>query len=214
MKRGFAALFLVFTVVLSCSSAGRSERILRAVERGDVEIVGNRSGLIRTLYCDIYVENLSRDLFDKIREADVFRGSGRGMPLEPCFQLIISNTWNKPFTVEKIVLRYDNADHEPETYDYIKDPEYMSGRFSVNLRAMQRYRRLLSDDELISEIDYDAETVEYRSGFIAPGDKVLFFRYFPVVPQRKGVKMYITIKYFDVKKIIDFDIARFDYTEE
>lgn len=206
-------LYILFiSLLLSCSSAGKGG--YRAAERGDVDIVGNRSGLIRTVYCDIYVENLSRQLRQKIYDADVYRGSGSGMPVEPCFHFIVSNTWNRPLVIEKIELRYDNEDHEPELYDYIKDPDYAEKRFAVNLNKMMQNRRLLTEDELIDEIDYDTETVEYRSDFIAPGDKVLFYRFFSVIPHRKGVKMYITIKYFNMKKIIDFDITRFDYTDE
>ncbi len=208
-----AFIYLLFlSLLLSCSSAGKGG--YRASERGDVDIVGNRAGLIRTVYCDIYVENLNSKLRQKIYDADVYRGSGSGMPLEPCFHFIVSNTWNRPLVIEKIVLRYDNEDHEPELYDYIKDPDYAEKRFAVNINKMMQNRRLLSEDELIDEIDYDTETVEYRSDFIAPGDKVLFYRFFPVIPHRKGVKIYITIKYFNMKKIIDFDITRFDYTDE
>lgn len=188
--------------------------IYRAADRGDVDIVGNRAGLIRTVYCDIYIENLSMDLRQKIFDSDVYRGIGRGMPLEPCFQFIIANTWNRPLKIENIGLRYDNEDIKPELFDYVKDPGYSEKRFAVNLNSLMQTRRLLSEDELIDEIDYDTETVEYRSDFIAPGDKVLFYRFFPVVPHRKGVKMYVTIKYFDTKKIIDFDITRFEYTDD
>lgn len=201
-------------MLVCCSPGVKGERIYRAEERGDVDIVGNRAGLIRTVYCDIYIENLSRDLRQKVYNTGSYSGSGRVMPLEPCFQFIISNTWSRPLKIEKIVLRYDNEDHEPEFYDYIKDPGYVERRYAVNPDSMMRYRRLLSDDELIDGIDYDTETVEYRSDFIAPGDKILFFRFFPVVPHKKGVKVFITIKYFDMKKIIDFDITRFDYTNE
>lgn len=213
--RYFLFLYILFlSFFISCSSEGKVKGIYRAAERSDVDIVGNRAGLIRTVYCDIYIENLSMDLRQKIFDSDVYRGRGRGLPLEPCFQFIILNTWNRPLKIENILLRYDNEDHEPELFDYIKDPGYSEKRFAVNLNNMMQARRLLSDDELIDEIDYDTETVEYRSDFIAPGDKVLFYRFFPVVPHRKGVKMNVTIKYFDTKKIIDFDITRFEYTDE
>ncbi|HRX46213.1 MAG TPA: hypothetical protein P5120_01740 [Spirochaetota bacterium] len=202
----------IISLLLSCSSPGKWG--YRAAERADVDIVGNRAGLIRTVYCDIYIEEPGIEQHRKIYESDVYRGSGSGMPLEPCFQFIVSNTWNRPLIIEKITIRYDNEDHGPEFYDYIKDPDYTEKRFAVNLNKMMQYRRLLTEDELIDEIDYDTETVEYRSDFIAPGDKVLLYRFFPVIPHNKGVKIYISIKYFNMKKIIDFDITRFDYTDE
>jgi len=214
MKNIIFLLLICISLLLSCSHDSRGVWIYRAGERGDVNIVGGRAGLIRTVYCDIYIENLSRELREKIYESDVYGGGGRGFPVEPCFQFIITNTWSRPLKIDKISIRYDSSDREPEFFDYIKDSEYAEKRFSVNLNSMQQYRRLLSDDELIDEIDYDTETVEYRSDFIAPGDKILFYRFFPVVPHRKGVKIYIIIKYFEMKKIIDFDITRFEYMNE
>jgi len=214
MKNIIFFLIISMSLFLSCTHDSKGVWIYRAGERGDVNIVGDRAGLIRTVYCDIYIENLSRELREKIYESDVYGGGGRGFPVEPCFQFIITNTWSRPLKIDKISIRYDSSDREPEFFDYIKDSEYAEKRFSVNLNSMQQYRRLLSDDELIDEIDYDTETVEYRSDFIAPGDKILFYRFFPVVPHRKGVKIYIIIKYFEMKKIIDFDITRFEYMNE
>jgi len=202
---------IIILLVLSCSSS--TQWGYRAAERADVDIVGNRAALMRTLYCDIYVENLTGELRQILYDSDIYRGRGKGMPLEPCFQFIVLNTWKRPIVIEKIVLRYDNEEFEPELYEYVNDPGYTEKRFAVNLNKMMQNRRLLTEDELIDEIDYDTETVEYRSGFIAPGDRVLFYRFFPFVPHRKGVKMFITIKYFEMKKIIDFDMTRFDYTE-
>jgi len=211
-RKSVVILFILSVLIISCSSGGE-RGIYRAAERGDIDIIGNRAGVIRTIYCDIYIEHLDRELVKKITGTKIYRGTGKGFPLEPCFQFIISNTWDKPFIVEKIQISYDKKNYDPEFYDYVKDPDYIKKRYNVNLTAMWKNRRLLTDDELIESIDYENETVEYRSDFIAPGDKVLFFRFFRVIPQRKDVKVSVTIKYFDIKKIIDFDIGRFDYNE-
>jgi len=214
IKKFFIIMLTLSPLVFSCSSDSKGVWIYRAMERGDVDIVGGRAGLIRTVYCDIYIENLSREQRSSVYDSDVYRGRGKGFPLEPCFQFIVSNTWSRPLKIDKISIRYDSVDRTPEFYSYIKDRDYPEKRFAVDLNSMQKYRRLLTDDELIDEIDYDSETVEYRSDFIAPGDKILFYRFFPVVPHSKGVRVYITIKYFEMKKIIDFDITRFEYMNE
>ncbi len=214
MKYRFLILFALIVCIVSCSGNLRKGSMFRAVERGDVEVIGNRAGLIRTVYCDLYIQNLNIDARKRLADMDCYRGYGRDFPAEPCFQFIVSNTWNRPILIEKITLRYDSENHDPEFFDYISDPGYREKRFAFNLNSMRQYRRLLSDNELIEDINYSKETIEYRSDFIAPGDKILFFRFFPYIPDRKDIKIYITIKYFDIKKIIDFDISRFDYIDE
>ena len=57
------------------------------------------------------------------------------------------------------------------------------------------------------------DTAEYRLDFIAPGDRVSFFTFFQRVPAGKSSKIRVSIKYFDMKKVIDFDIGRFEYNE-
>ena len=210
LKKSIIAVIISGVFALSCVP-GSGGMIYRAVERGDVEIVKNRAGLIRTLYCDIYIEHLDRELRSRITESAIYKGGGKDFPAEPCFQFIILNTWNKPVTVENIRVQYNNEVYDPEFYDYVKDPGYLAKRFNVNLPAMWKYRRLLGEAELIKEIDYDSDTIDYRADFIAPGDRVLFFRFFRVIPHRRDVKISVTIKYFDMKKIIDFDIGRFEY---
>jgi hypothetical protein len=77
--------------------------------------------------------------------------------------------------IVKRILKYTPAD-------------YIDKRFCVNPEMMRQSRRLLTDAKSIEDINYDELTVEYKFDFIAPGDKVFFFKFFTFVPQKKKYK--------------------------
>jgi hypothetical protein len=207
----FLILFLIMQFI-NCTGAG-NVLFYRAVERGDVDIVHGRAGLVRTVYCDIYIEHVDDEGWKYLKEVDFLRGGGRGNPAPVCFHLIIVNTWNKPFQIDKVEAMYDGVVVQSEDFTFIKDKEYMENRYSVSLASLLKKRRVLSDDCLLKEIDFKNDTAEYRLDFVAPGDKVSFFRFFSWFPVGKSSKIRISIKYFDMKKVIDFDIGRFEYNE-
>ena len=74
-------------------------------------------------------------------------------------------------------------------------------------------RRIFTDGDLLENINFENDSTEYRLNFIAPGDRISFFRFFRRVPGIKSSKISVAIKYFDMKKVIDFDIGRFEYNE-
>jgi hypothetical protein len=203
---------LLLLQIFSCST-GEKILIYRAVERADVDIVGGRAGLIRTVYSDVYIEYVDSNSWDLIKKYNLFKGKGAGIPVDPCFHFIIINTWNKPFMIDKIETLSDGEAVASEDYSFIKDRSYLENRYSVNISALLKKRRILSDRDILRDIDFDYDTTEYRLNFIAPGDRISIFTFFPRVPSGKSSKIRVTIKYFDVKKVIDFDIGRFEYNE-
>jgi len=198
--------------LLNCSSADNL-MFYRAAERADVDIVNGRVGLIRTLYCDIYIEYVDSESWKYLKKFDVFAGGGHGNPVDPCFHFIIVNTWNKPFIIDNIGLLFNGEAIPSENFSFIKDQNYTRDRFSLNILSLLKQRRILSDVDNIRDIDYESDSIEYRLNFIAPGDRISFFRFFQRIPSAKSFKIRLAIKYFDVKKVIDFDIEHFEYNE-
>jgi hypothetical protein len=206
--------FIVLLIMQFVSCTGTDNTLFyRAVERGDVDIVHGRAGLIRTVYCDIYIEHVNDEGWKHLKEFEFFRGKGKGNPGPVCFHFIIVNTWNKPFQIDKVEAIYDATVVQSEDFTFIKDKGYLWNRYSVSLASLMKKRRILSDDNLLKEIDFKNDTAEYRLDFIAPGDRISFFRFFSWFPAGKSSKVRISIKYFDMKKVIDFDIGRFEYNE-
>lgn len=185
--------------------------LYRAAERADIDIIRGRAGLIRTLYCDLYIEYVDNEAWDYLKSFSLFKGHGWGNPVDPCFHFLIVNTWNKPFIIDRVEVVYKDEVIPSEDFSFIKDKSYLENRYSVNISSFMKKRRILSDRELLQDIDFESDTVEYRLNFIAPGDKVSFFSFFKSLPSGKLSKIRVAIKYFDVKKVIDFDIGRFEY---
>ncbi len=213
IKKNVLVIFSLLIVQFINCSGSDGVMFYRAAERADVEIVQGRAGLIRTLYCDIYIEHVDNENWSLIKKFNEFKGGGRGIPVDPCFHFIIVNTWNKPFEVDKIEAFHKSELIKAEDYSFIKDKDYMEKRYSISLFSLMKKRRLLSEKDVLRDIDFENDAVEYKLGFIAPGDRVSLFSFFPMIPAGKSSKIRVTIKYHDMKKVIDFDIGRFEYTD-
>ncbi len=208
----FSILIITIIGLLNCSCAEKT-LYYRAAERGDVDIVNGRGGLIRSVYCDIYAEYVDSEGWSYLKTFEFFKGGGDADPVDPCFHFIITNTWDKPFIVDKIEVLYGGEVFPSEDYSFIRDKNYLENRYSVNITSILKKRRLFSDKNLLTDIDFKNESAWYRLDFIAPGDRVSVFSFFRRIPPGKKSKIRVSIKYFDVKKVIDFDIDRFEYTE-
>jgi len=196
-------------IFIGCSSTDKIS-FYRAVERADTEIINGKVGLIRTIYCDIFIEHIDSNTWQYIKKNNAFKGEGIESPSDPCFHFIVENTWNKPIVIDKIeILNKDNI-APSEDYSFIKDKNYLENRYAINISSLLKNRRILSEHILVKDIDFKDDTALYGLDFIAPGDKVSFFKFFGNIPSGKLSKIRVTIKYSDFKKVIDFDIARFD----
>ena len=200
---------LMIAILISCSGTDKIS-FYRAEEKADTEIINGKAGLIRTIYCDIYIEHVDSNTWNHIKKFNTLKGNGTELPADPCFHFIIENTWNKPIVIENIeVVNNDNA-ASAEDYSFIKDKDYPENRYAVNISSLLNPRRILSEHILIKDIDFEDDAGHYKLNFIAPGDKISFFKFFSSLPSGRLSKIRITIKYSDLKKVIDFNIARFD----
>jgi hypothetical protein len=213
IKNSFPVIIAFLTIQFFSCSGSSGAMFYRAVERADVEIVQGRAGLIRTLYCDVYLEYVDKESWNLIKKNSLFKGAGQGIPVDPCFHFIIVNTWSKPFEIDKIEAFHKDELIRAEDYTFIKDEKYKDNRYSVSISSLMKKRRLLIEKDVLRDIDFENDSVEYRLGFIAPGDRVSLFSFFSKIPAGKSTKIRVTIKYHELKKVIDFDMSRFDYNE-
>jgi len=211
MKRKYCILILIVSL-FSC--AGGSERYFGPAEKSDIYISRTGSGILRTGYCDISVEGLDSKTRKRLLDFPMFRGSGDGFPSIPVFCIMIINTWNKPIQVNRLEIITDKGVIPPEFFDYVSDKDYAGKRFAVNLRELWKTRRILKDVDSVRELDFESGTVEYSFNFIAPGDRILMFRTFGWISSDSGRKrLRIGIKYHEMEKVIDFDVAESEYYE-
>ena len=200
---------LMIFIFISCSNTDKIS-FYRAEERADTEILRGKVGLIRTVNCDIYIEYIDSNTWQSIKKFNAFKGNGREFPSDPCFHFIIENTWNSPIVIEKVEILLEDNTAPAEDYSFIKDKNYLENRFAISISSLLKTRRMLSEHILVKDIDFEDDTALYKLNFIAPGDKISFFKFFSSVPSGKLSKIRISIKYSDLKKIIDFNITRFD----
>jgi len=209
---------LIYIIIFIFSAGCGGQELVRfygPLPRGDVEIISGKGGLIKSFYFDVIFEHVQKSDWEHLASFRSLKGGGTGYPLEPCFHIIIINTWNRPFEIKKIELICDNISAEPEYFDFGGDRGFLSGRYAIDLSALWKKRRILSHNELLSDIDFEKNAVEYRLGFIAPGDKISSFYLFNSTPGVcKSAKLAVTIKYLDMEKVIDFDITSVIYSRK
>ncbi len=206
-------LFLVLPYFIACSSGVAKEYFI-GKNSAYVATIEGKCAMVRTYYCDVLVENLRTDEWNRLQEFEEFRGEGRSYPLESGFHVIVSNIWNRPIVVHRVVLSWEGQEIEPQFFEAVKSPKFFTDRYNINLNALWKTRRLLCEDNLLTHIDFDEEAIDYNLKFIAPGDRVsLFYLFDYVPPQVDDFKLSITIKYNDFKKVIDFEMKRSDYRD-
>ncbi len=208
--------FILLTVffISSCSYFSRPVEYYGSADLPNVEILLGKAAVIRTYHCDIVAENIRKPEWDILRGYSFFRGKGSEYPYEPAFHLIISNTWNRPVTVEKVELKFEGSSQGAEFFETVQDKSFFNSRYNINLKELWKPRRILTEKNLLKDIDFNEDSIEYRFGFIAPGDRVSMFYLFNYVPLKaENFKLSVTIKYLNFKKVIDFDMKRFEYRE-
>lgn len=209
-------LIIILFIFFSAGCGGKElVRFYGPLPRGDVEIIAGKGGLIKSVYFDLFFEHLQKSDWEHLASFRSLKGGGRGFPVEPCFHIMIINTWNRPFEIKKIELICDNVTAEPEFFDFKGDSRFISERYAIDLASLWKQRRILSYSELLSEIDFEKSAIEYKLNFIAPGDKISSFYLFNTVPAGcKSTKLAVTIKYMDMEKVIDFDITAVIYSRK
>lgn len=206
-------LIILFAAVqaLSCSpgtvrSFGPAGSYVTHAYRGS-------TGIIRTEFCNITLVSVDGDVWNYISKTGIYKGNGKGVPAGQCFCIMILNTWNRPLLISRIEVMSGGEVVTPEKHIFMQGGDYLRNRYAVNLEELWKTRRVLADHVMLQEIDFDNDTLEYRMDYIVPGDSILLFRTFSWIQPDIPAKFRIGIKYHEMEKVIDFDLARFEYYE-
>ena len=179
----------------------------------DLQVNRGATGIIRTEFCNISLVSIDSDGWRYLAKTGIFKGSGKGFPSNQCFCIMIFNTWDRPLQVSRIEVLSGAELVRTETSSFAQGGDYLKNRYAVNIEELWKTRRMLAESVILQEIDFDNETLEYKMDYIVPGDFVVFFRTFSWIQPDIPAKLRIGIKYHEMEKVIDFDLARFEYYE-
>lgn len=211
MKRIMVFICISIMQIFSCSP--ETVRVFGPAGSYDVQVYRGSTGIIRTEFCNISLVNVDRDGWKYLSQARIFSGKGAGFPSNQCFCIMVVNTWDRPLQVSRVEVLSGGEVVRPESYSFSRGSDYLAQRYAVNLEELWKTRRMLTDNVILREIDFDNETLEYKMDYIVPGDFVLFFRTFDWIQTDLPGRFRIGIKYHEMEKVIDFDLARFEYYE-
>lgn len=217
MRKHSLLIIISISIILSCSGPGVEHRAVPP-ESVRMEILKGERGLLRSLYCDLYADEVTTAEWNRIFEAESFRKEiehtdvhePRIPPLN-VFRIMVRNTWKLPLRIVDISVAY--GDKQVPCLDsvsiapYIKSPLYSP----VNWETLFAPRRLAIPPET-EIINYDTDTVRSLLDFIPADDVVMRIVAFPWIPvEARDFILKVTVTDGSDKKIIDFEFHRFEY---
>ncbi|MFC1669823.1 hypothetical protein ACFL20_05470 [Spirochaetota bacterium] len=213
----FFAILIVTLTGQSCAHQYGLDRYSQAIERYDTEINKKGYALIRSIYCDIYIENITYTSWEKLLDNEIFIRKNINInkyriPKLFFIHVIIKNTWKNPLVLEKVIIKYNNNILAPLTITEIrrktKSPMYSKFNFKRILSPI----RLLSDKYSIKEIDYEKDIIPLKLKFIPPSDKIIRIIAFDWIPvEERKLKLKFIFDQSGIKKVINFDLKRHEY---
>ena len=210
------SLAVCFMAQFSCRSSVL-KRVVAAEENSYVDIRKNNSGLIRSVFCDVYIEHIDAEKWEKLLKFKVYAGETLLLtryqvpPLE-FMHFIIRNTSNYPLVIKEVCIEGERGTI-PSLTSHDIERAYRSHLYSVfDFDALYSPRRLTAAHYAIDDIRYESETIGYNFGFIAQGDTVLFVRAFEWIPASMDrFSVVITVKAGGVQRTIRFPMRRYLY---
>ncbi len=217
LKRIFN-IFLALTVfTVYCSGKHGIVRSIDAVERIDVEQKTGGCSVIRSLYCDIYVELMNSEKWNYLLNNQFFTASSREydnyrFTNYPVLHYIVRNTGREPIKIEKISVEYGKKKTDSLTFQTFKSLHKSQAYKVFEFKKLFTNRRLVGDKYCLKKIDYHKDTVPFLFDFIPPSDTVLGFTAFPWIPvEERKFRVIFHIDYAGRKKVLNFDFQRFEY---
>lgn len=216
---GAAVIMIIILPLMTCLSCIRTGLMheIKPTDRADVETTKYGTAIIRSIYCDIFVEAVDAILWRNIRNSDAYGKTPqpgilqRNPPLV-AFQAIVKNTLNAPIQLKKAQLIFSSGAMNAITVTGIgkqlNSPSYSGFNFS----AMLSFRRLISEWDYMKNVDYDRDTIDLKLNFVPPRDTVLTIIAFERIPvEVRTFKLQFMIEAMGNIKTIDFDFARHEY---
>lgn len=218
-KRSLIPVLLFAAAFSQCSAKAPIIRDTVPAQRPEIDILEERTALIRTAECDIAMTRLSDDQWTAFQEKDAFRTKSYygPLPLPPCeaYFIIIANTTEQPLTGISVSRTAGSSTEQAFT------AETLAEKYPAGPDSGEAYGRLLSVHRLLSfeyelkKIDPDEDTLLYPFPFVLPLDRICFITALPPVPG--DIRNYtVSVSYSTgaVKKTVDFRFTRIEHRVE
>jgi len=218
--RTFKTCIFTGLIILSFFSCGRKfgiERFDRPNNSLAVGIDKNGTALIRSLYCDISLQQIQDWQWEKILSSKSLinpkiRKKIYRVPKVLFFETTIKNTWKYPVEIEKITIDYGKTSKKSLTHSDMA-MQYKSPLYKLfNFEEIFKTRRVIAKKKPLDTMNFSTETIPYRISFIPPGDLALkIFALEKPESRERNYRITFHLKLLKEKKVIAFNIMRFEY---
>ncbi len=211
------AMIMVMLALLSCQPRNGLLQETLPSESAVVEILGIKIARVRSISCDIMVEPVNAEGWDRLAKASVYRRAGPGpvvrrIPPVAAFLVILKNTVNAPIRLAKTRIICSGTTMELLTAETIitrfRSPSYSW----LDFGRLLSFRRLVAEPESLAKIDFDRDTIETRLDFIPPQDTVIIVTAFDRIPvEFRKFKLLFTIAAMGATRDIAVEFNRNEY---
>jgi len=210
----FIFLFVISLIFLGCNSRDFI-REMKPLDRADIEVKNGR-GLLRSLFANVYAEELKIEHFHKLLKIKYFRQKSKNMtyrrPPVEMFFCIVKNTWKFPVTLQSVDLSYNK-----KTVKNLSEKDFLK-RFSsplytsINIKRLFKPHRFINKKYTIDSFIKGIDVIPYEFNFIAPGDAIAYVFMFPRLSVNvRRIHLNIHLKSLNRKKKIDFEFTPLEY---
>ena len=209
-------LFLFCLLIISCVKHG-IERYSMPASSQSVQLMGDGTALIRSIYSDIYLKCLDDGKIMKLVKNKIYINKNSEtrayrVPKMSFFHVVIKNTGNAPIIIDDIILKYGENILKKIGTDNVGQytKSLMHRRLDFDKILVQK--RIEGPETKINRIDYQKNTIEQDLGFILQDDRVSLVLVFEWVPvSYRKYNLIFKLNSNGNKKVIDFEISRFEY---
>lgn len=178
----FLTAIMTAVTLISCMSSS-VQWVTQAEENSFIELTPGDAALVRSIYCDVYLEPVDEIKWKKLLGFYRYATGNPHLktydipPLE-FMHFIVTNTGDDPLIIKDAfieaggeVIRSLSAEEIQQRFPY--------KRYDIfNFKNLFAMRRFTGEKEDIMSIDYPRQTLDLRFDFISPGDTVVFLRAF------------------------------------
>lgn|GEM_PF-3583191 len=207
------SLFVMLTVFVSCvSHQFPIQRETAIVEKPEVDLQKDGTGIIRTPHCDVSVRYIDKASWKMVASSPPFtqnRTFGSSCPPYEIFFVTIQNSTKKIIKDIRFSIQAagysDNSLTIEELLTEGTSPVYQNIRIS-NIFSL---RRLFTQEFIFNDIEFEKNSVGYPFPFILPQERGSLFIAFRIPPFEHR-RYTLSVEYLagNDKKVVDFEIAR------
>lgn len=212
-----AAFFAAAAIIFSCAKTPGINRVITSKNTGFSVEDAEGVFIIRSVFADIYAENLSEETLNGLMRKPPFTTAGGDerifrVPRFTYFFLTVKNTGAMHINIDSISISCGEKKNSPMTLETFRGRTKSPAYSLLDAEAFLSRRRIFGSEAASKKINFETETARYKFQFIPAGDTVLIPLVFEWIPAEcRNFILSADIKSGGTSRPIEFHLSREEY---